>query len=104
MANKTVALKMDKVRNLRYGINAIIQLEELMGRSVSEMTDDVSMKDLRTMLYVGLKWEDKELTEELTGDLMDLAIENEGMEEVSNKIGKAFQLAFGGTAAPSVKK
>lgn len=99
---KTVMIQADKARNLKYGINQLIELEELLGKPVATMEmDNFSMKDLRTMFFVALKWEDKELSQEKAGDIMDLVIEAEGIESLSKNLGKAMELAFNKTAPPS---
>ena len=99
---KTVMIQADKARNLKYGINQLIELEELLGKPVATMEmENFSMKDLRTMFYVALKWEDKKLTHETAGDIMDSVIENEGIESLSASIGKAMELAFNKVVPPS---
>ena len=99
---KTVMIQADKARNLKYGINQMVELEELLGKPVTNMDmENFSMKDLRTMFYVALKWEDKKLTHETAGDIMDSVIENEGIESLSANIGKAMELAFNKVVPPS---
>jgi len=93
MAKPFVIIDLDKPRKLRYGINQIIILEELIGKSLSEMDlSKLSFKDLRSMIYAGLSWEDKEITPELVGDLID---EYSNIEEVSKKMTEAFEASFG---------
>lgn len=101
---KTVMINADKARNLKFGMNTLVELEEMLGTPITELdTSSFSMKDLRTIYYVGLKWEDKELTQELAGDVIDAVIENEGMEYLSNSLAKALESAFGGNSAPPSK-
>lgn len=100
-ANKVVTIEADKQRHIKYGMNAFIRLERELGRPMTELGDNLSMEDLRTMLWVGLLWEDKKLTPEKVGDLMDVVIETEGLEYLSNALGEAVQGAMGGTATPS---
>lgn len=101
---KVVTIKADKARNLKYGINGMIELEKELGKPLTALsTDAFSLSDLRTMLYVGLKWEDKELTHETVGEIMDIVIEDEGMEYLSEKLGEAITGAFGNSAMPSKK-
>jgi imidazoleglycerol phosphate dehydratase HisB len=69
-----------------------------------EIDTGMRFADLRTMLYVGLKWEDKELTLDQTGDIMDAFIEKHTFEELSSKLGEAVRKAFGGKAQPPSKK
>lgn len=101
---KIVTIEMDKARNLKFGMNALIELEKELGKPLTELSEGgVSLETLRSMVYVGLKWEDKKLSRENIGDLMDEVVEKHGMEYLSEKINVAVQGAFGGSAAPSGK-
>ncbi|MCA1025787.1 hypothetical protein LCM23_06755 [Cytobacillus kochii] len=93
MSTKIVAVEADKNRHLKYGVNQLIEIEEMLGRSVTELGTSTGIKDLRTIMYVGLRWEDKELNEEKTGDIMDSMIEKHGMDYVSEKLAKAMEKA-----------
>ncbi len=88
---KVVSIELDKMRNLKFGINTLIELEKRMGKSISNMSDSFSLSDFRTILYLGLKWEDRDLTEEETGSLMDIAIGNYGIQYLSNKLKEAME-------------
>ena len=91
---KSVILQLDKVRNLRYGMNALVTVEELTGKSITKLDlENISMKDLRTILYAGLYHEDKGLTPEKVGNLID---EYGNITDIAGKLGEAFTLAFGG--------
>jgi hypothetical protein len=90
---KSVMIQLDKIRNLRYGMNALVTIEELTGKSITKIDlSDISMKDLRTILFAGLYHEDKELTPEKVGDLLD---EYGNLSEIAEKLGEALSLAFG---------
>ena len=100
---KIVEIEMDKKRHLKFGMNSMISLEKALGKSLQSLGDgSFSLGDLRTILFIGLKWEDKTLTESITGDLMDLAIEKEGLASLSEKIGEAITGAFGGVGSVPV--
>jgi hypothetical protein len=89
---KSIEIKLDKVRNLRFDTNALILLEDLSGKSITKLDfNNIGIKDVRLMLYCGLKHDDKSLTQELTGELMD-EVE---LELIVAKIGEALNLAFG---------
>jgi len=91
---KSVILQLDKVRNLRYGMNALVTVEDLTGKSITKLDlENISMKDLRTILYAGLYHEDKDLTPEKVGDLID---EYGNITDIAGKLGEAFTLGFGG--------
>lgn len=101
--SKTVLIKADKARNLKYTVNSLIELEQATGKPVMgimEDSDEISFTLLRALLYFGLKWEDKDLTLEKTGEVMDCIMEKEGMAAIAQAIGKAIQLGLGGSAMP----
>lgn len=101
---KVVTFNADKERHLKFGMNGLIQLEKELGKPLTALsTEQFSLADLRTMLYVGLKWEDKKLTQDAVGDIMDEAIELHGMDYLSKQLGEALTGAFGNTATPSQK-
>lgn len=90
---KSVTVELDKARNLRYGINALCTIEELLGKSITTLDlNQISIKDLRTILFAGLVHEDSELTPEKVGALID---DYTDMVTITNKLGEAFTLAFG---------
>ncbi len=91
---KTVTLELDKARNLRYGMNALVKVEEMTGKAITKLDlENLSMKDLRTIVYAGLCHEDDTLTADKVGALID---EYSDITIVANKLGEAFTLAFGG--------
>jgi hypothetical protein len=51
------------------------------------------MKDLRTILFAGLYYEDKNLTPEKVGELID---EYSDIGTIATKLAEAFTIAFGG--------
>jgi len=101
---KIVPFTADKERHLKFGMNTIIQIEKATGKPVAELLDTVSFEAIRTILFYGLKWEDKKLTEETTGNLFDDAVEHYGdMEELMKPITEALVASFGNKAVPSKK-
>ena len=95
MAKKLVEIKLDKVRYLQAGINSIILIETELGKSITELSDNVKLADLRTILYCLLVGMDKKLTHEKVGDLMDTAIQEHGIEYLSDKITEAMNASLG---------
>ena len=53
-----------KTRNIRYDFNALCDLEEVTGKSVSELT---GLSSIRALLWAGLKWETKGITQNMIG-------------------------------------
>lgn len=98
---KGVTIELDKPRTLRYGMNALAKIEDVTGKSMMNLDlNNVGIRELLAIVYAGLYHEDKELTPEKVGDLID---EYADMNTVAEKIGEAFNLAFGadqGTGKP----
>ena len=97
-----VIIELDKPRTLRYGINAMIVVEDMVGVPITKLDlESISMKDLRSIMYAGLVHEDKSLTPESVGGLID---EYSNIEIMAEKLGEAFELAFGGDDKKNGKK
>ena len=82
----------DKEYLLRYDINALILLEDITGQSITNaLNEDMGIKMLRNLLYVGLKRNHKEITIEGVGDLIQEYLDADGdMEKLSELITVAF--------------
>lgn len=71
---KPVPIKLDRVRHLKYDLNALVLLEEQFG-SLGAALDAVqgqSIRAIRSWLYAGLAHEDPDLTPEQAGALVSL--------------------------------
>lgn len=101
MANKqrgSVDIQLDKKRTLRYTLNALAELEDRLGVSVSELAKvDLGMKQIRTFLWTGLLHEAPDITEQEVGNLVDF----ENMEYVSQKITEAFTSSTKNSKGPT---
>ncbi|MDO9536635.1 MAG: hypothetical protein Q7J85_15210 [Bacillota bacterium] len=87
-----VTLELDRPRTLRYGMNALVKIEELTGKAISKLDlENIAIKDLRAIVYAGLFHEDKALTPEKVADLID---EYSELSLVAEKLGEAMTLAF----------
>lgn len=87
---KITVINLDKERHLKYNLNALITAEKITGKKLAELGGDkggFDLEFLRAMLYAGLIWEDKELTIDDVGDLIDM----ENLEYVTDKLGEAMQ-------------
>lgn len=92
MAKAFIPYKLDKVRNLRYGMRALSLFEETTGKEMASMDfNRVSIQDLGVLIWVGLYHEDKELTPESVMDLID---DYSTIEEAAEFMGKAMDEAF----------
>jgi len=97
MSKPFVLVNLDKPRKLRYTTNALVMLEESLGKPIGEIMNDFAnglygFKDIRNLLWAGLLDEDSSLTPEDAGNLLD---EAEDFAEVVTKIGEALQESFG---------
>lgn len=91
---KGITIVLDKPRTLRYGMNALAKIETITGKSILALDlDKVSIRDLLAIVYGGLYHEDKTLTIEKVGDLID---EYSNLTDIAEKLGEALTEAFGG--------
>jgi hypothetical protein len=90
---------LDRPRRIRFTVNAICDLERKAGGSIVTLFEQSPGFDLiRAMLWAGLKWEDRILTVEATGELMQKYLEGGGaLENIVKVIGEA--LAASGIVA-----
>lgn len=92
MAKAFIPYKLDKVRNLRYGMVALSLFEDTTGKEMLSLDfNKVSIKDLGVLIWVGLYHEDKDLTPEKVMELID---EYSTIEEAAELMGKAIAEAF----------
>ena len=88
-----ITINLDKPRTLRYGMNALAKIEAITGKSVLSLEmDKLGVRDLLAIAYGGLYHEDKSLTIEKVGNLID---EHSNIVEIAEKLGKALSRAFG---------
>ena len=87
-----VEINLDKPRRLRYTINALVALEEKLGKPISAIDrTKIGIKEFRLLLWAGLIHEDPNLTEEKVGELMDEA----DINYIAEKINEAIQISLG---------
>ena len=92
---KSVLIELDKARNLRFGINALCQLEDMIGKPVTDLQDGAGITEIRAMLYCGLAWEDPDLTVDEVGEIMDDAMSDKGIDYISKKLTESITLSIG---------
>ena len=70
---KGIPIVLDKERHLRMTLNAMIQFEELTGKEFTKLKlSEMTIKDMRILLWLCLLWEDPALTEEEVGAMIGL--------------------------------
>lgn len=68
----SIPVKMDKMRNLRYGHAAIAKAETVIGRRVGEIDIfRLSFDDASKLIWAGLEHEDKAITPEWVLETLD---------------------------------
>lgn len=107
---KSVAIELDKPRRLKYDVNALASIEEAMGGlTLGQAFRTPGIRAIRALLWAGLRWEDRQLTLEGAGDILQAYLEGGGdvdkltdaMQaalEGSRLIGKAEETAGNGEA------
>lgn len=77
-----VNIELDKPRRIRFDTNALCDAEEALGVGIGAMLNQqVGFRVIRALLWAGLRWEDRGLTLERTGALMQRYIEAGGTVE-----------------------
>lgn len=77
-----VNIELDKPRRIRFDTNALCDAEEALGVGIGAMLNQqVGFRVIRALLWAGLRWEDRGLTLERTGVLMQRYIEAGGTVE-----------------------
>lgn len=73
-----ITIELDKERRIRFTMNALADAERVRGLGLPAMIHPLNVGHLttRALLWAGLKWEDRSLTLEKAGDLVDTWIAN----------------------------
>lgn len=101
MPKPFVVINLDRPRRLRYSMNALVNVEEVLGKPVGQIVSEFNeglfgFKDIRAILWAGLLHEDPGLTPEQVGDMID---EAESFAYVAQRVGEALQSAFSSVEA-----
>ena len=85
----------EKRRSLRYTFNSLIALEEELGIPIANfdqiLSNAMSLKHVRALLWAGLLHEDKSLSPEEVGEWIDIS----QLNAITSKIEEAISLSFG---------
>lgn len=86
-------IEMDKMRNLRYGMKGISNIEKRFGKPITKIDlDSLTMEETAVIIWGGLVHEDKELTIDKVMDIID---EKGNLTEVLQAMSKAMEESFG---------
>lgn len=95
MANKhrgEIAIQLDKKRKLKFNTNALAELEDALGHSLSKLGEnEVGIKTMIKMFWAGMLHEMPELTLKEAADLMD----HSDFTTISEKVAEALSVSFG---------
>ena len=95
-------VSLDKIRNFRYGMKALHQIEKTLDVRIAKLDfDDLSQYQIAVIVWAGLSHEDANLTPE---KIMDLIDEYSSITEIAKIMGQAFQDAFGSVGDQTGKK
>ena len=83
-----IPVKLDKHRNLLFGFGALQLFKSIHGKSLMKIDfEEEDIEDVMPlMIYVGLKHEDSDLTQEKTVELIDAHLGFAGLMELMPKI------------------
>lgn len=94
-------IKLDKIRNFRYGMKAISLVEKKFKKPISKVDmESLTMEDSATLIWAGLYHEDRDLTPDKVMDLID---EYSNLQTVMQTMQEAFQDAFGVSEVENVE-
>lgn len=86
-------IKLDKVRNLRYGMSALMIIEDELKMPISKIDfNNMTIRTLGIILAAGLKHEQADITGEQVINLID---EYGDITDATEALGKAMGEAFG---------
>jgi len=94
MAKKFVPIELDKTRNLRYGMVALMKLEKKLGKPFAKIDfeNEMTYEEIAAVIWAGLVHEDAELTPEKVAQLID---DYSDIPTALAAMGDAMQEAFG---------
>jgi hypothetical protein len=86
-----VNIELDRPRRIRFDVNALSDAEEALGMGLGAvMQTQMGVRMIRALLWAGLRWEDRGLTLERTGTLIQQYIESGGtLEDLGEKLTQA---------------
>jgi hypothetical protein len=94
MAKKFVPIELDKTRNMRFGMVALIRLEKKLGKPFAKIDfeNEMTYEEVATIIWGGLVHEDPDLTPEKVAELID---DYSDIQTALKVMGEAMQEAFG---------
>jgi hypothetical protein len=73
-------------QTLKYGYNAICELEEASGKPLQELfTENVGLSTIRLLIWAGLKWKNNGITKQQVGFMLEELMDNGTFQDVGKK-------------------
>lgn len=89
---KKIAILLDRERYMRLDLNAMSEFEDLTGKSLFNIGNDMqSAKSIRALLFCALKSGGEQLTIDEVGDLITM----DNFTDVSNSLSKLMNKSYG---------
>ena len=89
----------NNIYSLRFSVNNLCKLEDLLGRPLSQLGDNIGLREMRTMFYCGLT---PSMSLEQCGEVIDEILEEKGIDGLNDILDRALTLSIGsGTVAPT---
>lgn len=90
--NKTVVKSNRNTYLIRLGINAQCEAEEILGFPLSRLSEiGMGVSTLRTLMFVGLRCDNKDITMEQAGEIVEEIMQDKGAEYLGSQISKAIE-------------
>lgn len=90
----------NEIYQLRFSVNNLCKLEDLLGKPLSKLGDNIGLRELRLMLYCGIT---PSMSLEECGEVLDDVIAEKGVEELNSILTKALNLSMGSTGVSPVE-
>jgi len=87
-----ITIDLDRPRKLRFGMGASIEFEQLSGKKLAEVEEDMDQLTLAQLLYSMLREDDESLTFQQAVKLVD---EHLLLPEINNAVYRAINAAYG---------
>lgn len=86
-------VKLDRMRNFRYGMRALHLIEKSLGMTISKLNfEELTQHQMAVILWAGLQHEDKGLSPDIVIDLVD---DHSSITEITKVMSEAFAASFG---------
>lgn len=94
-------VKLDRMRNFRYGMRALHLIEKTLGITISKLNfEDLTQHQLAVLVWAGLYHEDKGLSPDIVMDLVD---DHSNITDITNVMSEAFSASFGAASEGKTK-